>query len=300
MKKNTGTSNEVLEYYSKNWDKIANCYALDEEGYPVDPAWYRRRLYQQFLEENKPTSLLDIGCGGGWTVLDALQLGINARGIEPVKELKEFGCDLIEKNGFDRSCIQQDDLAVLTNLPDASEDCIALLSVIPHVPRENWNQVHNDIVRVLKPGGKLIVAYRNELFDLFTFNSITVEFYDRSLWDSNEFDLLHNMESIDLFKSLMTNPDLPGQYFTAAKDKSFGKLDRKKSNPFTIEAFLADYGLTWRRSQFYNFHGVPPLMQDKVKGIKKINHEAGINLANDWRGNFMCPMFLVTAEKKLI
>jgi SAM-dependent methyltransferase len=297
MNKTTGTSSEVLEYYSKNWDKIANCYKLDEEGYPVDPAWYRRRLYQQFLKENKPTSVLDIGCGGGWTVLDALQLGIKARGIEPVKELKEFGCDLMEKNGFDRSCIQQDDLSVLASLPDASEDCIALLSVIPHVPSENWNKVHNDIVRVLKPGGKLIVAYRNELFDFFTFNSITLEFYDRTLWDKKEFTSLNNTETIDLLKGLITHPDLPGKYFTAAEDQSFGKLERKKSNPLTIKDFLLNYGLLWESSQFYNFHCVPPLMQEKVKNLKKINYDAGLNLVNDWRGYFMCPMFLVTASK---
>jgi SAM-dependent methyltransferase len=184
---------------------------------------------------------LDIGCGGGWTVLDALQLGIKARGIEPVKELKEFGCDLMEKNGFDRSCIQQDDLSVLASLPDASEDCIALLSVIPHVPSENWNKVHNDIVRVLKPGGKLIVAYRNELFDFFTFNSITLEFYDRTLWDKKEFTSLNNTETIDLLKGLITHPDLPGKYFTAAEDQSFGKLENILNIPDLIEVQVNSY-----------------------------------------------------------
>ena len=46
----TATSNDVLNYYSNNWERIANCYDLDDRGLPVDPAWYRRRLYNQFLE----------------------------------------------------------------------------------------------------------------------------------------------------------------------------------------------------------------------------------------------------------
>ena len=88
----TGTSEEVLGYYSRNWDKIANCYDVDEVGLPIDPAWYRKRLYIEFLQRNKPQSVLDIGCGGGSSVLDALELGIDVRGIEPVAELKNHGC----------------------------------------------------------------------------------------------------------------------------------------------------------------------------------------------------------------
>ena len=72
----TGTSKEVLNYYSNNWNEIANCYDLDDNGFPLDPAWYRRRLYNLFLEKYNPKSVLDIGCGGGWTVLDSLKLGI--------------------------------------------------------------------------------------------------------------------------------------------------------------------------------------------------------------------------------
>ena len=43
--KKTGTSNETLDYYSKNWGKIANCYNFDADGFPVDPAWYRKNIY---------------------------------------------------------------------------------------------------------------------------------------------------------------------------------------------------------------------------------------------------------------
>ena len=80
----TATSKDVLNYYERNRGKIANCYDLDHKGLPVDPAWYRRRLYNLFLKEYKPKSVLDIGCGGGWTVLDALKKGISAIGVEPI------------------------------------------------------------------------------------------------------------------------------------------------------------------------------------------------------------------------
>lgn len=296
-KTDTGTSEEVLKYYSRNWEKIANCYAMDPSGLPADPAWYRRRLYQEFLDRTRPASVLDIGCGGGWTVLDALERGVDARGIEPVVELKEFGCNLLRQAGHDASQIAQGDLASIASLPDGSEDCIALLSVLPHVPRDRWDDVHVDIARSLKPGGRLIAAYRNELFDLFTFNSITMEFYDKSLWSNDACSPLRNNETLGHLKGLITNPDLPGPYFTAAKDKSFGDLDRMKSNPMTMPSYLSKFGLEVERTRFFHFHCVPPLLAERVDEYRSINHELELSMSDDWRAHFMAAIFMVEVVK---
>jgi SAM-dependent methyltransferase len=296
-KSKTGTSEEVLDYYSRNWDKIANCYTIDEMGMPIDPAWYRRRLYNQFLERTQPKSLLDIGCGGGWTVLDALERAIKARGMEPVGELKEFGCKLLQQHGYDPALIAQDDLSSISLLPSASEDCIALLSVLPHVPQHYWDDVHKDIARTLKPGGRLIAAYRNELFDLFTFNGITMEFYDTSLWDNEVLSSLRNEKTLEMLKGLITNPDIPGPYFTAALDKSFGKLNRVKSNPMTIPSYLEQFGLQVERKHFYHFHCLPPILAHKIKDFRKINHQMEMSMSNDWRANFMAAIFMVEVVK---
>ena len=295
--RNTGTSEDVLSYYARNWEKIARCYDIDTSGLPVDPAWYRRRLYHDFIKRANPTSVLDIGCGGGWTVLDALQSGVNARGIEPVAELKNFGSELLVKNGYPGDRIVQDDLAILSALPDRSEDCIALLSVLPHVPPQNWDSVHTDIARVLKTGGKFFAAYRNTLFDLYTFNSLTLEFYDRTLWATEAAKDLHNDDALSSLKGLITNPDLPGPYHTMAADKSFGALQRPKSNPLTIEAYLSTYDLQLDRIRFYHYHCAPPLMMQKLPGYKQINHGMELQLSDDWRGHFMCAMFVVEVTK---
>lgn len=289
----TGTSEEVLNYYSRNWDKIANCYTVDEFGMPIDPAWYRRRLYNKILDRLKPKSLLDIGCGGGWTVLDAVERGIKARGIEPVRELKDFGCKLLQQHKYDPALITQDDLSSISSLPTSSEDCIALLSVLPHVPQNYWDDVHRDIARSLKPGGRLIAAYRNELFDLFTFNGITMEFYDTSLWSNEVLTSLRNDKTLEMLKGLITNPDIPGPYYTSALDKSFGKLDRVKSNPMTISSYLEKFGLQIEHKHFYHFHCVPPILANEIKDFRKINHQMEITMSNDWRANFMAAIFMV-------
>ena len=294
---NTGTSEGVLDYYSRNWDKIANCYEVDKNGLPVDPAWYRRRLYNEFLDRVKPSNLLDVGCGGGWTVLDALEKGIDAKGIEPVAELKDYGVKLLENNNHDGNSITQQDLAVISELPSESLDCISLLSVLPHVPLEKWHEVHENIVRVLRPGGRLIAAYRNELFDLFTFNSFTIEFYDQTLWNCEPFKNFNSGEKVDKLKSLIANPDLPGPYHTVAKDKSFGNLERVKSNPLTMPSYLSQFGLEVKNTQYYHFHCVPPLLSDQVNNCREINHQLELSMSEDWRGNFMAAIFMVEAVK---
>jgi SAM-dependent methyltransferase len=288
---------DVIDYYRRNWEKIANCYALDEAGLPTDPAWYRRRLYQQFLDRRRPGSILDIGCGGGWTVLDAAERGLDVRGIEPVPELVNHGRELLRAGGHDPDRITEGDLGALATLPDASLDCIALLSVLPHVPRSRWDDVHRDIARVLRPGGVVVAAYRNELFDLFTFNSFTVEFYDRSLWGTAATAPLRTGGPLEALKGLMTNANLPGPYFTAALDKSFGQLDRPKTNPLTLPAYLAPLGLQLDRMSFYHFHCAPPLMLDAIEQGRQINHELELSGSADWRGHFMAAMFLAEAVR---
>ena len=295
--KNTATTSDVLNYYSKNWKKIAKCYELDNEGFPIDPAWSRKRLYNNFLNKYRPKSLLDIGCGGGWTVLDALKLGINAVGVEPVKELKEFASKLIQKESFNPDLIIKDDLKYIESLPDNSQDCIALLSVIPHVPVGKLEEIHNHLNRILKPNGLLVIAYRNELFDFFTFNSITLDFYKESIWNNPNLDTLNNSDTLELMKDLISNPDLPRKFHTNAIDKSFGKLKRFKTNPLTINSYLKNYNFNLLESNFYHFHAVPPLISEKIKNLKKINHNLELNMSTDWRANFMCPMYLVTAQK---
>lgn len=294
----TATSNDVLNYYSNNWERIANCYDLDDRGLPVDPAWYRRRLYNQFLEKHKPKSVLDIGCGGGWTTLDSLKLGVKTIGLEPVIELKDFAENLLQKEGFDGKNILNEDLLYIKTLENNSQDCIALLSVIPHVPLNKIEKIHKELYRVLKPGGKLVIAYRNELFDLFTFNSITLEFYKNRIWELDELKKLSETpEVLKALSGLINNPDLPGKFHTNAKDKSFGKLNRFKTNPLTIKEYLSSFGLKWLESHFYHFHAVPPLISYKVQDLKKINHHLELNYSSDWRANFMCPMYLVISEK---
>ncbi|MCZ6775499.1 MAG: class I SAM-dependent methyltransferase, partial [Ignavibacteria bacterium] len=133
MKDNTGTSQEVLEYYKRNWKEIVSCYDIGEDGLPRDPAFYRRRVYLNILQESKADNILDVGCGGGRTVLDALQMGRQAQGIEPIEPLAKEAKTLLAEFGQDPDLIKKADMAELQYWNRRTFGTVAVLSVLPHV-----------------------------------------------------------------------------------------------------------------------------------------------------------------------
>jgi SAM-dependent methyltransferase len=288
---------DVLAYYERNWKRIVQCYDLDADGLPIDPAWYRRRLYNEFLDRERPTRVLDVGCGGGQTVLDAYRRGLTCHGVEPVGPLRDAARKLLHDNGVDDSNIHDGDLSTIGVDARAAYDCVSLLSVLPAIPFSEWNTAHRAITANVRPGGYFIAAYRNHLFDLYTFNSFTVEFYGTALWETAAAAPLRTDRVVGALKGLVTHPDVPGPFHTDSPDKSFGRLERPKSNPLTLPAYLRTFGLQVERLRFCHFHCVPPLLQDEVADFRRINHEMELTLADDWRGHIMAAMVFVEARK---
>lgn len=288
---------QVLDYYARNWENIAHCYDTDSLGLPIDVAWYRRGLYNEILKRRRPSTVLDVGCGGGWTVLDALDLGIDAFGIEPVEKLVQFGQDMLRRNNYDAERLAIGEIAGLSKIEGESLDALSFLSVLPHVDEADWDAVHQTASRVLKQGGVFVAAYRNTLFDLFTFNRLTLEFVESSLWEPMRANLAFSEELKNSLRTLVTNPDKPSLHFTGSQDATFGTLRRVKSNPLDITNLLARHGLELNNIHFYHFHCVPPLIEAHVKNYRQINHELELTHSQDWRGNFMAAMFLVEATK---
>ena len=297
MNPKTATSKEVLEYYNRNWAKIARCYDLGDDGLPVDPAYYRRLIYLNVLEETGADRILDVGCGGGQTVLDALEMGRAVKGIEPTKALVDSAQELLRTNGYEGDVISQNDLLALNQWPSHSFGSIVALSVLPHIQESRWDETHQALVNLIADDGYFIASYRNDLFDLFTFNSFTVDFVINVLFDNQACRPLKNRAVREKIESLISHPTIPGPQHTSAQDKSFGLLTRVNSNPLTMPAYLARFGVMQLKLYFFNFHCLPPLVSSSFPDAKTFSHEMNLNLAEDWRGYFMASTFLVVGKK---
>lgn len=95
--------------------------------------------------------LLDIGCGVGDFLAKVMQEGWEVVGLEPSDDAK----NIAEKRlGFRPLCPKDS-----FTLPDASFDVVTLWHVLEHV--DDLKTQTSEIGRILKPGGRLVIALPN-------------------------------------------------------------------------------------------------------------------------------------------
>jgi SAM-dependent methyltransferase len=113
----------------------------------LEPILRHLRLHRILRCIPKNAILLDIGCGPEFVLLKALS-----------PQLKQgFGLDFkVDPQHWHNLTIQQ--LVLDTQLPfaDNSLDCVTMLAVLEHIEQEQ--AIAQEIHRVLKPGGELILT----------------------------------------------------------------------------------------------------------------------------------------------
>lgn len=133
------------------WDSL---YAAFEDQFRGDPKEIRERLkyYLPFFQEaGKTTDILDLGCGSGdW--LDLLRdEGLRARGVE-INTVMLDAC-----RARQLEVVEADMLAYLHGLPDSCLNVVTAFHLIEHVPFETMLELFEEIRRVLRPGGLVML-----------------------------------------------------------------------------------------------------------------------------------------------
>lgn len=100
------------------------------------------------------TDLLDIGCGSGQTAIPSAKKGINVTGIDIAENL----IDVARKRAERAKLSAQFDVGDAENLPYAAEQFDTLISMFGAMFAPRPEQVIEEFSRVLRPGGKLIMA----------------------------------------------------------------------------------------------------------------------------------------------
>lgn len=110
----------------------------------------RRKILCYFIE--KHTSLnsrvFDFGCGSGYLVGELQKMSYDAHGLDFEKKAIDYGVS----SGIKNLAVGSGDKLKYT---DASFDLITSLDVLEHIKDEK--PVITELVRVLKPGGKMII-----------------------------------------------------------------------------------------------------------------------------------------------
>lgn len=108
-----------------------------------------------FAALTKGAKVLDVGCGTGEHLHRAVDMGLQAFGLEPAPAMLE-----VARRNVPKADIKQ---GVATELPyaDASFDLVIMVEVLRYLDRPDTEQALREARRVLKPGGQLFVTLVN-------------------------------------------------------------------------------------------------------------------------------------------
>lgn len=140
------------EYSNQLYNESSFDYSSELEGLTKS---YSETLKDgiKFLENSKE-NFLEIGCGNGFMLQEALRLGFkNVKGIEPSKDAISFADNEI-KNFIQHGIFDEN------QIENEKYDLVFIAMIIEHVV--DSNKFLESIYKVLKPGGIVICVCHNE------------------------------------------------------------------------------------------------------------------------------------------
>lgn len=139
---------------------------MDHAGFapvlhPLAPAWFNQLIDGlQFRAVRRALALaaiprgarlLDVGCGTGRWVRRYGELGFSAVGLDAT-----IGMLQIARGHGTRAALITG-LAQSLPFSDAAFDCLSDITVVQHIPYELQSKALQEMVRVIKPGGRMIL-----------------------------------------------------------------------------------------------------------------------------------------------
>lgn len=121
--------------------------------------------YVEFVKAHVPSGarLLDVGCGSGWSTWLLARAGYRAVGVD-------LNPEAFEKRGDGASFIAGSALDL--PLASASFDAVCVHEALEHVPRPE--RALDEMLRVLRPGGAIVVVGPNLLSPVLSLRGIFV------------------------------------------------------------------------------------------------------------------------------
>lgn len=295
---------QTQRHYAALVDKYTREYQTNYENYPSNQK--RLRLIQDRLRVLRPKSLLDCGCGEGTPVLQIGEMGIDIWAFDFVEGMIQKAKKNANAKGLsDRFWVGDITLPdfgkpLQTKVPHEYDVCIAL-GVFPHIP-DDLLALRN-MASVLRPGGRVFVEFRNELFSLYTLNRYHYEFFDKRLiqFGALKRRFAEHKELLTQIEDEISRPfrmDLPPVRKGDSHSPSYDEILSKFHNPLEMEPLFSQVGLRIEGNYFYHYHALPPMYEVRnPDAFRKMSLEMENNY-RDWRGYFMASAFVVEAIKE--
>ncbi|MEV0248410.1 class I SAM-dependent methyltransferase [Nocardia sp. NPDC050712] len=143
------------------YDSIAKAYA-EENATSLLNEYYNRPAIRNLLGDVTGRHVLDAGCGSGPTLVDLIEGGATAVGIDGSQALIDIAADRVGGAAE----LHVGDLAAPLPFGDNTFDDIVCSLALHYL--EDWPSPLAEMRRVLKPGGRLILSVEHPLVIWFT------------------------------------------------------------------------------------------------------------------------------------
>ncbi|MBG05664.1 MAG: hypothetical protein CMM59_16485 [Rhodospirillaceae bacterium] len=186
--------------------------------------------------------------------------------------------------------------------PVGGYDAAICSGVLPHLTDDEVGVVLENLRNSVKPGGRVIVEARNQLFSLFTFNRYSYQFFLEDLIGTNSIhkpkvasDTVED-DVIEEIKGLFRT-DLPPVREGDEESPGYDEITSNAHNPLILKPLFEQQGFENVSIDFYHFHPFPPMFEER---FPELFRELSIEMEDpkDWRGYFMASAFLLSGDRK--
>ncbi len=265
------------------------------DEYPAN--YFRLQKVIDILKERGVGSVYDLGAGEASPMIAIREaLGIKVCGSDLSPEMVRLGRNNLIQHDMDAEWLSEVDIRDMEAIKSEAArvgqfDSVIALGVIPHVADDRWFVEAMSLF--LKPGGTLILQFRNSMFSMFTFNRLTKEFILEELMEPVP-DQFRNTVEADLDQRLAVDkPPIRRREDGHGYDEILSKFN----NPFELAEVVKSQGFTDLAYRWYNFHPTYPMIAGGID--PKEYRQAQIDLESDtsWRGMFLCSAGMIIATK---
>jgi len=279
------------EYYDQETKDYLHMYEKDYAGYPADLIRFQTIILKR-LKDLKVRTVLDAGCGSCWPMRELLRNGFEVTGFDFSEKMIDEGKKVLVNSGFNPDSISVGDVEKKSTLPKKKFDAMIALGVFTHLLDQK--KALMNVNKMLKKNGKALIQFRNDLFDSFTLNNYSYDFFLHSLINIGKFpnkvrDDINNFYLKRLMMQKVTKKN--------TKKVAYNDVLASFSNPLTIgDELFKPCGFRLDRIHFYHYHALPPVFASKYPELfKKMSMKA--EDPNNWKGYFMASAFVVEATK---
>tara|TARA_Y100000590_G_scaffold198813_1_gene225764 strand:+ start:564 stop:1493 length:930 start_codon:yes stop_codon:yes gene_type:complete len=255
----------------KKWDIIYDEYSIHDIEYLKNRQKIILDIVDNIIKEKKVIKVLELGYGGGQTALELGMRGLEVYGLDISRNLCDIATKRCEEN-YPEGKYFLDVGSIEENYPfqDSYFDIVIVCGALQYL--FDISKCMGEVNRVLKPGGRFIVAQRNHysLSNMTTIRNI--------IRTGVHFLFQEEHELHPSYKSILVESKL-GKFFKKHENKKFMnssfmlkgydkwkyKIDKKrisspilskflKENKFTILDKKGSYYCFSEKPKYYNFN----------------------------------------------